>query len=287
MTPLRNFLEKGILPLDQREALKIKYRASSYTIINGRMYHRSVSQPLLRCLNTEEQRQALEAVHEGICGEHLVDRIPKICISDNGTQFIRNKFRKFLYHFRIEQRFSSVAHPQGNGAIEAAYKVIFRGIKKRLGEAKGRWSEELLWILWAYRTTPRTSTGETPFRMAYGTEALVPVEVELESYRTEVYNMETNNFRLRANVDLLEEEREAAHQRNMKYLLQPAQHYDSNIKKRSFGVGDLVLRELAALMPTKQGKFQPNWEGPYKVTEVVRPGTFKLEKLSDEAFKNT
>ncbi|XP_074346718.1 uncharacterized protein LOC141685523 [Apium graveolens] len=74
MTPLRNFLEKGILPPDRKDALKVKYRASSYTIINGRMYRRSVSQPLLRCLNSEEQQQALEAVHEGICGEHLAGR---------------------------------------------------------------------------------------------------------------------------------------------------------------------------------------------------------------------
>ncbi|XP_074335985.1 uncharacterized protein LOC141673151 [Apium graveolens] len=74
MTPLRNFLEKGILPPDRKEALKIKYRASNYTIINERMYCRSVNQPLLRCLNNEEQQQALEAVHEGICGEHLAGR---------------------------------------------------------------------------------------------------------------------------------------------------------------------------------------------------------------------
>ncbi|XP_074378504.1 uncharacterized protein LOC141720049 [Apium graveolens] len=74
MTPLKNFLEKGIMPLDRREALKIKCRASSYTIFNGRMYRWSVSQPLLRCLNVEEQHQALEEVHEGIYGEHLVGR---------------------------------------------------------------------------------------------------------------------------------------------------------------------------------------------------------------------
>ncbi|XP_074346612.1 uncharacterized protein LOC141685408 [Apium graveolens] len=74
MTPLRNFLEKGILPPDRKDALKIKYRASNYTIINERMYRRSVSQPLLRCLNNEEQQQTLEAVHEGICGEHLAGR---------------------------------------------------------------------------------------------------------------------------------------------------------------------------------------------------------------------
>ncbi|XP_074347595.1 uncharacterized protein LOC141686459 [Apium graveolens] len=123
--------------------------------------------------------------------------------------------------------------------------------------------------------------------MAYGTEALVPVEVGLESYRIETYNVVTNSFGLKANVDLLEEEREASHQRNMRYLLQAAQHYDSNAKKRSFGVGDLVLRELAASMPAKQGKLQPNWEGPYKMIEIVHPGTYKLETLSGEAIKNT
>ncbi|XP_074378364.1 uncharacterized protein LOC141719899 [Apium graveolens] len=69
--------------------------------------------------------------------------IPKVCVSDNGTQFIGNKFRRFLHHFGVQHKFSSVAHPQGNGAIEAANKIIFQGIKKRLGEAKGRWAEEL------------------------------------------------------------------------------------------------------------------------------------------------
>ncbi|XP_074374041.1 uncharacterized protein LOC141714420 [Apium graveolens] len=123
--------------------------------------------------------------------------------------------------------------------------------------------------------------------MAYGTETLISVEVGLKSYRTETYNAATNSFGLRADVDLLEEEREAAHQRNMRYLLQAAQHYDSNVKKRSFGVGYLVLRELVASMPAKRGKLQPNWEGPYKVIEVIRPGTYKLETLSGEAIKNT
>ncbi|XP_074356459.1 uncharacterized protein LOC141696177 [Apium graveolens] len=130
--------------------------------------------------------------------------------------------------------------------------------KKILGEAKGRWVEELPWVLWAYQTTPRSSTGETPFRLAYGTNVLVPVEMGPESYGTEFYNVKVNNFGLRVNVDLLEEEREASHQRNIKYLLQAAQHYDSGIKKRSFGVGDLVQRELAISMPTRRGKLQPN-----------------------------
>ncbi|XP_074323458.1 uncharacterized protein LOC141660375 [Apium graveolens] len=165
--------------------------------------------------------------------EQVIPRfgISMVCVSDNGPQFIGNKFRKFLHHFGIQQKFSSVGHPQGNGAIKAANKIIFDGIKKRLGEAKGLWAEVLPWVLWAHRTIPRSSTGETPFRLAYGTDALIPVEVGLESYRTEVFNVKTNEFGLRANLDLFEEEREA--------------------KKRSFYAGDLVIRELATAMRTK------------------------------------
>ncbi|XP_074352371.1 uncharacterized protein LOC141691540 [Apium graveolens] len=147
--------------------------------------------------------------------------------------------------------------------------------------------EELPWVFWAYRATHRSCTGETPFRMAYGTYDLFTVEVGLELYRTEVYNVKINNFGLRANVDLLEEEREVVHQRNVKYLLQAAQHYDSGIKKRSFSIGDFVRRESEVVisMPMKQGKIQPNREGPYKVIEFVRSGTYKLETLAGEMIK--
>ncbi|XP_074374678.1 uncharacterized protein LOC141715093 [Apium graveolens] len=189
--------------------------------------------------------------------------------------------------FMLEPNFSSVTHAQRNSAVEAANKIIFQGIKKKLGEAKGKWAEKLPWILWAYRTTPRSYTGETPSRMAYGTNAFVHVEVGMDFYRNEVYNVENNEFGRKANIDLLDEESEATHQRNLKYLLQAAQYYDSGVKKKSFGVGDLVLRELSVSMPTKQGKFNPNWEGPYKVTEVVHPETYKVETLVGETIKNT
>lgn len=114
---------------------------------------------------------------------------PIICVSDNYAQFIGNKFKKFLYHFGILQKLSSVGHPQDNGAIEAANKIIFNGIKKRLGEAKGLWAEELPWVLWAYWTTLPIVEGETPFRLASGTDALIPVEVSPDSYRTEMFNV--------------------------------------------------------------------------------------------------
>ena len=53
---------------------------------------------------------------------------------------------------------------------------------------KGVWLKELPSVLWAYRTTTRTSTGETPFNLTYGTEALILVEVGLISLRRELFD---------------------------------------------------------------------------------------------------
>ena len=55
--------------------------------------------------------------------------------------------------------------------------------KSRLEGAKGKWPDELPSVLWAYRTTARTLTGETPFRLAYGIEVVILAEVGLTSYR--------------------------------------------------------------------------------------------------------
>ena len=58
-----------------------------------------------------------------------------------------------------------------------------QGLKKRLDEKKENWVEELNNFIWAYRTTPRTSTGETPFRLTYGMDAVIPVKISSSSYR--------------------------------------------------------------------------------------------------------
>ena len=56
-------------------------------------------------------------------------------------------------------------------------------MKKWLEDAKGRWPEELLGVLWASRTTPHNLTGETSFSLVYGTEAVIPAEVAVPTLR--------------------------------------------------------------------------------------------------------
>ena len=83
-------------------------------------------------------------------------------------------------------------------------------MKKRLDKAKGRWVDELPYVLWAYRTTPRRSIGETPFLMTYGSEAIIPLEIGFPMMRTDQFDNNKNKQLLSTSLYLLEERREIA-----------------------------------------------------------------------------
>ena len=109
--------------------------------------------------------------------------VPHTLILDNELQFDSKTFRMY-YCELIKNRYSTSAYPQGNGQAEAANKVIINGLKNRQDVAKGKWVDELPHMLWTYRTTPRRSTGETPFSMTYGSEAVIPLETGFLTLRT-------------------------------------------------------------------------------------------------------
>jgi ribonuclease HI len=206
--------------------------------------------------------------------------IPQVLVSDNGKQFDNPRFRQFSQELGIHNHYSSPGHPQANGLVEVTNRSLLKLIKTRLEGAKGLWPKELPSVLWAYRTTVRIPTGETPFRMTYGSEAVVPVEIGLTTLRTSTYDNQQNEEQLRLNLDLIDEVRETAEARMKRYQEKMARHYNSKVKPIQFSVGDLVLRRVTlATKDPSQGKLGPNWEGPYKVIETRRPGTYHLEDM--------
>uniref|UniRef100_A0A2N9ERC7 RNA-directed DNA polymerase n=1 Tax=Fagus sylvatica TaxID=28930 RepID=A0A2N9ERC7_FAGSY len=207
--------------------------------------------------------------------------IPRVLVSDNGKQFDNPRFRQFSQELGIHNHYSSPGHPQANGKVEVTNRSLLKLIKTRLEGAKRLWPEELPSILWAYRTTVRIPTGETPFRMTFGSEAVVPVEIGLTTLRTSVYDDQQNAEQLRLNLDLIDEVRETAEARMKRYQEKMARHYNSKVKPRQLSIGDLVLRKVTlATRNPSEGKLGPNWEGPYKVIEVRRPGTYHLEDMN-------
>ena len=95
--------------------------------------------------------------------------------------------------------------------------MLLKIIKARLDDAKRAWLEELPNVLWAYRTTTRTPTGETLFKLTYGTEAVILVEVGIISIRREMFHKENNDDQLRINLDCLDKVKEKASNKMTKY----------------------------------------------------------------------
>ncbi|GJR50329.1 reverse transcriptase domain-containing protein [Tanacetum coccineum] len=295
MTPLIEFISKGTLPHEQKDARRIRRTAQRFELRNGVLYRRSFLQPWLRCVGPIQADYVLREIHAGSCSMHSGPRsvvaralrsgyywptmhrdardmikkcndcqvhrpIPRqpqqeltpitspwpfhkwgidiagpfpvaagglkflivaidyftkwieakavatitgnqvkrfvwdniVCrfglpgeiVSDNGKQFCDNPFKDWCARLSITQRFASVKHPQTNGLVERANRSLGEGIKARLDRHKGRWVEELSHVLWAHRTTIKVSTGDTPFSLVYGTEAVIPAEIGMPTIRT-------------------------------------------------------------------------------------------------------
>ena len=211
--------------------------------------------------------------------------LPRVIVSDNGAQFASTSVVEFCKDLGIQNRFISVEHPQANGQVESANKVILNAIKKKLDSAKGLWAQCLHEVLWAYHTTIHSTTQETPFRMVFGADAMIPVEVVLPSWRRENFEEEANNQALNEEADLLDEMRDAAHVRETAAKQRMTRRFNLRVKQRGFRVGDLVLKKVTD--PTKKGKLDPNWEGPFRVSEELQNGAYKLETLDGSELPRT
>ena len=118
------------------------------------------------------------------------------------------------------------------------------GLKKRLDDVKEKWVEELPHVFWTYQTTPRRSTGETPFSMTYGAEAIIPLEIGFPTLRTSFFIPNNNDRLLEKSLDLIKKRRENAMVQLAYYQHKLKQGYDSNERLRPLAPRDLVLRKV-------------------------------------------
>ncbi|GKU93221.1 hypothetical protein SLEP1_g6829 [Rubroshorea leprosula] len=152
--------------------------------------------------------------------------IPNQIVADNGTQFNCSSFQDFCSSYGIKLQFTFVYHPDSNGMVESVNKCILEGIRSRLEQHKAKWADELNNVLWAYRTMSRTATGEAPYHLAYGTEAVILVEIGVPSFRVIHFDEGRNGQLLRENLDLLAEVREEARLRTLVYKQKLANFYN-------------------------------------------------------------
>ncbi|CAL9019523.1 unnamed protein product [Prunus brigantina] len=268
MSPIYAFLTNGTLPTDKSQARKLRYRSVRYTVINDVLYKRGYTTPYLKCLTKEQGDYILREVHSGSSGRGISGR-PYTKMQTCWSRSAINANGSFCTRLKINLFFASPAHPQWNGQVEALNKIVKKLLKRQHDKANGAWLEKLPEALWDIRTSYRTATGETPFSMAFGSEAVVPVKIGEPSYRTETFTPKENEEALALSLDLIEEHRAQANLRNEAYKQRVSRYYDSRVRSRSFRIGDWVMRKvyLATKNPT-EGTLGPSWEGPYEIIGI-------------------
>ncbi|XP_073040156.1 uncharacterized protein [Primulina eburnea] len=136
-------------------------------------------------------------------------------------------------------------------------------------------------MLWSYITTPKIGIRETLFSLVYGNEAVLPAEIDEETSRVIFYD-ERNSERRAADLDFLEEKREAAAIRMKAYKRRTTQSYNRKVIQRSFQVGDLAWKKV---QDVDVGKLDPRWKGPFKVMEKLSSGAYYFEDLAEKKLK--
>ncbi|XP_050216005.1 uncharacterized protein LOC126667079 [Mercurialis annua] len=211
--------------------------------------------------------------------------VPHHIVSDNGVQF-QGEVRHLLHENGIEHHKSSPYRPQANGAVEAANKNV-KKILAKMVETYRDWSKKLPYALHGYRTTARTSTGATPYTLVFGMEAVLPVEVELQSLRVvlEAQIPEYEWARARyEHLTILDEKRMRAMFNNQMYQRRVVRAFNKKVKINKIKEGDLVLKQSRPIPFDPRGKFRPNWEGPYLVKKIMSKGAVKLSDMEGNEF---
>nr|GEW11036.1 reverse transcriptase domain-containing protein [Tanacetum cinerariifolium] len=241
MTPFYEYLTEGVLPEEKKKARTVRRKAGRYAVTSKVLYKKSFLGPWLRCVGPLQANYVLREIHEGSCSMHagprsvvakaLRFRLPGEVISNNEKQFRDNSFKDWCEKLNIRQCFGSVKHPQANGLVERANRSLGEGIK--------------------------SSNGETPFSLTYGTEAVIPAKIGMPTLRTVEVDVNKNNEALGISLDLLEEKREQAAIQEARSKARMERYYNARVRSTNFCPGDLVYQNNEASHAEDEGKLGP------------------------------
>jgi hypothetical protein len=142
-------------------------------------------------------------------------------------------------------------------------------------------------VLWAYRTSKRLSINTTHFSLVYGHDAVLPTEITIQSLRVAKQNQLSHidyESAIMAEMDDLDEAQVAALNSIILQKQKVIKSYNRRIRPKTFAIGDLVWKVILSL-GTKDpylGKWSPNWEEPYLVSQLFDGNAYKLMHIDGE-----
>ncbi|XP_008222755.1 PREDICTED: protein NYNRIN-like [Prunus mume] len=298
--PIINYLQYPTLPSEKR----VRIMALNYLMWNEDLVQKSKDEVLLRCLGKKEYMKVIGETDEGICGAHqatyyftkwveakpvksttsqeiitfieeqIIQRfgIPESITTDSGSSFIYGEMLDMAEALKFKLLQSAPYYAQANGHAESSNKVIINIIRKMLEKNPKQWHEKLSETLWAYKTSKREATGMTPYALTYGHDAILPMEIAVQSFKDysqamllELEGLDTSR------IDTLNK------------LLAGKQAvsraYNKRVKNKSFEEGEKVWKAILPIGTHIAGyeKWSPTWEGPFIIKQIFGLGAYRLQ----------
>ena len=246
--------------------------------------------------------QALKAVNTRSVAGFLFEevmcrhRTPRRIVMDGRSQNMADT-EILLEALRVQKVLASPYHPQTNGLVERSHDAIVASIGKYCHVNRKEWPSVLHLAMWADRISVHRSTGYSAFEMVYGRDVILPVDLQLESWRIVDWrnDMKDRETLLLARMKQLDE-------RNL-MLVQAAKNLGNSrktnevwfdwhhqLQKERLEVGDLVLVYNAVTVKTNtlDNKLKDHWQRPYRIRKVPKDSThYYLEELDGVKLKGT
>uniref|UniRef100_A0A3B3RUB2 Gypsy retrotransposon integrase-like protein 1 n=1 Tax=Paramormyrops kingsleyae TaxID=1676925 RepID=A0A3B3RUB2_9TELE len=215
--------------------------------------------------------------------------VPEALHSDQGRQFESDLIKHLCHLLSIRKIRTSPYHAQCDGAVERYNRTLKDELAKHLFQLGQEWDVHLPLVALAYNTTVHTSTGFTPFFLAHGREARMPLDLLRNTAHSHTSATAGTPAAYAASLcSRLVNAFESAAAFRDKAQAKQRFYYDRRLNYNPYKPGQLVLLDDPA---HQRNKLAPRWTGPFEVVRAIQPPehplpvNFQIRALSHPGAK--
>lgn len=217
-----------------------------------------------------EDCTAIETARALIHGLILRFGIPKIIVSDNGSNFIAETMKEVTKILKIKKLLTTPYHPQSN-QVERFHRSLSTYLKAYVQNEDADWAKYLDFAIFTYNNTYNSTTGFAPNELVFGNAFEIPCEITAR--KIPIYNYDNYAHELRHKLKAMHD---LARENIIKRKVENKNYYDGKAKTTGLNLkpNDLVL----ILKNKKEFKFEQPYDGPYRVEKILSPVTVLIRK---------
>ena len=199
--------------------------------------------------------------------QHSVCRfgMPSVIHSDQGREFENKVIQELCLLCGAHKTRTTPYHPESDGLVEHFNRTLLMMLAMLAGENREDWDDLLPAVMMAYRSSVHESTGFSPYRLMFGEECTLPMDVGLPRQEPDLPDPITSPCAVWVR-DALEVAYEQVRRHSGQAVQCQKRLYDRRAVRRMFAVGDWVLRYYS---PAKKCKLDSAWVGPYLVVSLA------------------